>query len=87
MVICRCQEEPKYKLVRGENPKNNFNFERKSENMNKETKDTLKKVAEYTAEENKKLKNKENKILLNIFFLISLILFNAHCACKIKSIF
>ena len=31
--------------------------ERKSEIMNLETKDTLKKVAEYTAEENKKLRN------------------------------
>ena len=32
--------------------------ERKSENMDQETKDTLKKIAEYTAEEQKKLKNK-----------------------------
>ena len=32
--------------------------ERKSENMDNETKDTLKKVAEYTAEENKRLKKK-----------------------------
>ncbi len=32
--------------------------ERKSENMDQETKDTLKKVAEYTAEEKKKLKSK-----------------------------
>ena len=32
--------------------------ERKSEIMNFETKDTLKKVAEYTAEENKKLRNR-----------------------------
>lgn len=32
--------------------------ERKSETMDFETKDTLKKVAEYTAEENKKLRNK-----------------------------
>ncbi len=32
--------------------------ERKSENMDNETKDTLKKVAEYAAQENKKLKNK-----------------------------
>ena len=32
--------------------------ERKSENMNLETKDTLKKVAEYTTEENKRLKKK-----------------------------
>lgn len=32
--------------------------ERKSENMDNETKDTLKKVAEYAAQENKKLKYK-----------------------------
>ena len=32
--------------------------ERKSENMDNETKDTLKKVAEYTDEQNKKLKKK-----------------------------
>ena len=32
--------------------------ERKSETMNNETKDTLEKVAEYTTEEKKKLKNK-----------------------------
>ena len=32
--------------------------ERKSENMNNETKDTLKKVAEYVAEEKKKINNK-----------------------------
>ena len=32
--------------------------ERKSENMNNETKETLKKVAEYTEEEKKKLKRK-----------------------------
>jgi hypothetical protein len=32
--------------------------ERKSETMNSDTKDTLKKVAEYTAEEKKKLRNR-----------------------------
>lgn len=32
--------------------------ERKSENMDNETKDTLKKVAEYADEENRKMKNK-----------------------------
>ena len=35
--------------------------ERKSENMNNETKDTLKKVAEYAAEEKKKISNKFTK--------------------------
>ena len=42
--------------------------ERKSENMNSETKDTLKKVAEYATEETGKRK-KRTRIAFNIFYL------------------
>ena len=44
--------------------------ERKSENMNNETKDTLKKVAEYTAEEKKKLKIKMADMMLGTIVLL-----------------
>ena len=44
--------------------------ERKSENMDNETKDTLKKVAEYAAEENKKLKNKMIDMMLGAVILL-----------------
>ncbi len=49
--------------------------ERKSETMNNETKDTLKKVAEYTNEEKKKLKSKmlnlsAATLLLFIFYML-----------------
>ena len=44
--------------------------ERKSENMDNETKDTLKKVAEYAAEENKKLKNKMVDMMLGAVILL-----------------
>jgi len=44
--------------------------ERKSEDMNMETKDTLKKVAEYTAEENKKLRNKMADMLAGTVVLV-----------------
>ena len=44
--------------------------ERKSENMNFETKDTLKKVAEYTAEENKKLRNKMADMMAGTAILV-----------------
>jgi len=45
--------------------------ERKSETMNNETKDTLKKVAEYTAEENKKLKNKMADMMAGAAILVT----------------
>lgn len=44
--------------------------ERKSENMDKETKDTLKKVAEYAAEEKKKMKNTILDILCGSVILL-----------------
>ena len=44
--------------------------ERKSENMNDETKDTLKKVAEYTAEEKKKLKKKMADMMIGAVVLL-----------------
>lgn len=44
--------------------------ERKSEIMNLETKDTLKKVAEYTTEENRKLRNKMADMLVGIAILV-----------------
>ena len=43
--------------------------ERKSETMNSETTNTLKKVAEYTAEETKKLKNKMADFTSAIFYI------------------
>lgn len=51
--------------------------ERKSEIMNLETKDTLKKVAEYTAEENKKLRNKMADMMAGtaVLVIFSAILF------------
>ena len=44
--------------------------ERKSENMNNETKDTLKKVAEYTAEEKINLKNKMADMMIGAVGLL-----------------
>ena len=44
--------------------------ERKSENMDTETKDTLKKVAEYTAEEKKKLKNRLADMMIAAIVLL-----------------
>ncbi len=44
--------------------------ERKSETMNNETKDTLKKVAEYTTEEKKKLKNKMADMMIGAIILL-----------------
>ena len=44
--------------------------ERKSEDMNSETKDTLKKVAEYAAEEQRKLKNKMVALLIGTMILL-----------------
>jgi len=54
--------------------------ERKSESMNFETKDTLKKVAEFTAEENKKLRNKMADMMAgtSILVIISFILFGTN---------
>lgn len=54
--------------------------ERKSEIMNLETKDTLKKVAEYTAEENKKLRNKMADMMAGaaILVIFSSILFSTN---------
>lgn len=54
--------------------------ERKSEIMNLETKDTLKKVAEYTIEENKKLKNKMADMMAGsaILVIFSSILFETN---------
>ena len=43
---------------------------RKSENMNEETKDTLKKVAEFTAEENRKLKRKMADMMIACVILL-----------------
>ena len=48
--------------------------ERKSEIMNLETKDTLKKVAEYTEEENRKLRNKMADMMAGTAILV---IFNA----------
>ena len=48
--------------------------ERKSETMNLETKDTLKKVAEYTEEENRKLRNKMADMMAGTAILV---IFNA----------
>ena len=45
--------------------------ERKSEIMNSETKDTLKKVAEYTAEEKKKLKNRMAEMMIGAIILLA----------------
>lgn len=45
--------------------------ERKSEIMNSETKDTLKKVAEYTAEEKKKLKNRMADMMIGAIILLA----------------
>lgn len=47
--------------------------ERKSEKMDKETKDTLKKVAEYTAEENSRNRKRMRRIF-NIFSTVCIIL-------------
>lgn len=47
--------------------------ERKSEKMDKETKDTLKKVAEYTAEENSRDRKRMRRIF-NIFSTVCIIL-------------
>ena len=44
--------------------------ERKSENMDTETKDTLKKVAEYTQEQNKKDRKKMIEIMVTALILI-----------------
>lgn len=44
--------------------------ERRSENMDYETKETLKKVAEYTAEEKKKLRNKMADMLAGCLILV-----------------
>lgn len=44
--------------------------ERKSENMDSETKDTLKKVAEYAAEEQRKLKNRMVAMLIGTMILL-----------------
>ena len=44
--------------------------ERKSEIMNLETKDTLKKVAEYTEEENRKLRNKMADMMAGTAILV-----------------
>jgi transcriptional regulator with XRE-family HTH domain len=44
--------------------------ERKSEEMNSETKDTLKKVAEYAAEEQRKLKNRMVAMLIGTMILL-----------------
>ena len=44
--------------------------ERKSEDMNNETKDTLKRVAEYTAEEKKNLKNKMADMMIGAVVLL-----------------
>ncbi|MBQ8597698.1 MAG: helix-turn-helix domain-containing protein [Lachnospiraceae bacterium] len=54
--------------------------ERKSEIMNLETKDTLKKVAEYTAEENRKLRNKMADMMAGtaILVIFSAILFGTN---------
>ena len=51
--------------------------ERKSENMDQETKDTLKKVAKYTTEQQKKLRNKVYNLSAAavIIMLISFLLF------------
>lgn len=53
---------------------------RKSETMNIETKNTLKKVAEYTAEENKKLRNKMADMMAGtaILVIFSAILFGTN---------
>lgn len=45
--------------------------ERKSETMNNETKDTLEKVAEYTTEEKKKLKNKMADMMIGAIVLLA----------------
>ena len=54
--------------------------ERKSETMNIDTKNTLKKVAEYTAEENKKLRNKMADMMAGtaILVIFSAILFGTN---------
>ena len=54
--------------------------ERKSEIMNLETKDTLKKVAEYTAEEKRKLRNRMADMLAGTVILVifSTILFGTN---------
>ena len=54
--------------------------ERKSEIMNLETKETLKKVAEYTAEENRKLRNKMADMMAGsaILVIFSSILFDTN---------
>ena len=54
--------------------------ERKSEIMNLETKDTLKKVAEYTEEENRKLRNKMADMMAGtaILVIFSAILFGTN---------
>lgn len=44
--------------------------ERKSETMDTETKDTLKKVAEYTAEEKKRMKNKMANMMIGAIILL-----------------
>lgn len=51
--------------------------ERKNKNVDSETKDTLKKVAEYAAEENKKIKNKMIDMMLGaaVLLLFSALLF------------
>ena len=45
--------------------------ERKSEIMNYETKDTLKKVAEYTSEEKKRLRNKMADMMIGVVVLVA----------------
>ena len=53
-----------------EHPKNNFNFERKSENVNEEAKDTLKKVADYAETEKKMLAKKMCKMTAGAAILL-----------------
>ena len=45
--------------------------ERKSEIINYETKDTLKKVAEYTSEEKKRLRNKMADMMIGVVVLVA----------------
>ena len=64
MIISKggIQDESKEKLFQ--------DGKRKRENMNDETKDTLKKVAEYTAEEKKKLKKKMADMMIGAVVLL-----------------
>jgi len=54
--------------------------ERKSENMNNETKDTLRKVAEYTTEETRKLRNKMADMMIGavVLLVFAFILFESN---------